>query len=136
MEISQLRSGWNDSAKIILWPARDAGRKRGFSAVPPGRIIFWDANPACCAGLISSCPFGTKQSQCAGRDEGVRGISAQAGLKSGQALIQAKRRLGRFENLFIQNNSPYASLKNPRDSRNQCWVLNHAQENLTTDECG
>jgi hypothetical protein len=30
MEISQLRSGWNDSAKIILSPARDAGRTRIF----------------------------------------------------------------------------------------------------------
>src|SRR5476649_2562932 len=31
------------------------------SAVPSGRIMFWDADPARCAGLISSCPFGTKQ---------------------------------------------------------------------------
>jgi hypothetical protein len=30
MEISQLRSGWNDSAKIILSPARDDGRMRIF----------------------------------------------------------------------------------------------------------
>jgi hypothetical protein len=43
----------------------------GFSTVPSGRIMFWDANPARCAGLISSCPFGTKQSHCAGCDQGV-----------------------------------------------------------------
>jgi hypothetical protein len=86
MEISRLRSGWNDSAKIILSPAivapkqreggRDDGRmrisrrpfrlrgapKRRYGATAAGRIMFWDANPARCAGLISSCPFGTMQS--------------------------------------------------------------------------
>jgi hypothetical protein len=54
MEISQLRSGWNDSAKIILSPAlvtpkqreggRDAGSS-GFSIVPSGRMVAVRKHP-------------------------------------------------------------------------------------------